>query len=143
MVLPTDPLALVLLAVSLVGLVCVVGGCVGLIVAHRRRARAAWGRGKRTLVGIGSLLTSLTVLILPPGASWVVYRRAVDRIDEALAMDPSPEKVRLLAHAIDSAWSVACAAGLADLVLLVPCAVLVGLALSVPFFLRDRGEDGE
>jgi len=143
MTLPRDPLAIVILAVSLAALLIVVGSCTGLLVAYVKRAKVVWGRGMRTLVGVGGTATSILVLLLPPGAAWLVYLRSVSRIDEALAMTASRERVDQIAGAIDSGWSVMLATGLADVALLVPCAVLVGLSLTVPFFLRGPGGDRE
>ncbi len=142
MIVPRDPVALAILAASLVALVFVAGSCVGLLVAYAKRVKVVWGRGMRMLVGVGGTATSLVVLLLPPGAAWLMYLRAAGRIDEVLATAAPDEKSALVADAVTGAWNGVMAAGLADLLLLLPCAVLAGLSLTVPFFLRDREGDG-
>ncbi len=136
MTIPRDPLAIAVMVAALAALAFVAGSCIGLLVAYAKRAKVVWGRGMRAFVGLGGTATALVVLLLPPGVAWLVYLRSVAGIDAALAMAPSAERVGQLSGAIDSGWAVMCAAGLADAVLLVPCAVLAGLSLSVPFFLR-------
>lgn len=137
MTLPRDPLAIVVLVASLVACLIVMGSCIGLLVAYAKRAKVVWGRGMRTLVGVGGTVTSLVVLLLPPGAAWLVYLRSVGKIDEALGATATDKTAPLPGYVLAGAWDAAVAAGLADLLLLVPCAVLAGLALTVPFFLRD------
>ena len=97
----------------------------------------------RTFVGIGGTATSLVVLLLPPGVAWLIYLRAVGRIDEALVEAVPEQKASLMGQSVGTAFEVMTAAGLADLVLVVPCAVLAGLALTIPFFLRDPEEGAE
>ena len=143
MTIPRDPLAVILMVAALAALVIVTSSCIGLLVAYVKRAKVVWGRGMRTFVGIGGTATSILVLLLPPGVAWLVYLRSVGRIDEALAMPASPERVDQISGAIDAGWGTVCAAGLADAALLAPCAVLVGLSLTVPFFLRARGGSPE
>ena len=142
MIVPRDPVAIAILAASLAALAFVAGGCIGLVVAYVKRAKVVWGRGMRTLVGFGGTATSLVVLLMPPGVAWLLYLRAVGRIDEALATAAADKTAPLMADAVSGAWNGVVAAGLADLLLLAPCAVLAGLALTVPFFLGDRKVDG-
>jgi hypothetical protein len=138
MTIPRDPLAIVVMVAALAAMLVVAGSCIGLLVAYAKREKVIWGRRMRTLVGIGGTATSIVVLLLPPGVAWLVYLRSVGRIDEALHATASDKMAPLLAHVLVGAWNAAVAACLADLVLLLPCAVLAGLALTVPFFLRDR-----
>jgi hypothetical protein len=142
MTIPRDPLSIVVMVAALAAMLVVAGSCIGLLVAYVKRQKVVWGRGMRTLVGIGGTATSILVLLLPPGVAWLIYLRSVGRIDEALCATASDKTAPLLAHVLAGAWNAAVAACLADLVLLLPCAVLAGLALTVPFFLRDTRAEG-
>ena len=131
------PYSIAVLVSALIGLVFVLGGCIGLIIAYARREKLKWGRAMRAIVGIGGVITAGLFLFLPAAVSWFVYTQAPDRMEEALASSAPEQKAALMADIISEAWSAAFLANVSALVLLIPCAVLVGLALTVTFYLEE------
>jgi ABC-type dipeptide/oligopeptide/nickel transport system permease component len=139
MLLLRNPIAIAVMLASLVGLVFVLGASLGLVVGYARRRRLTWARSTRIAVGAGGTITSCLVLCLPAAAAWLAYLSRDGKLGETLAIAAPEQVAALVAQAFESALGVSLAATISELVVAVPCAVLAGLALTVPFFLRAEG----
>lgn len=124
--------AVAALLFALAGLMISLVGCMWLIVAYVKRSKVVWSRRKRRVARIGGALVPVALLVLPAVASWLIYLVEFGNVNYALVEAAPDVRAPMLARSIENAWSLAAAVCLTELVLLVPCAVLFGLALSVP-----------
>jgi len=137
-----NPLSLVVLLVALVGLVLVVLGSVLMLVSWLRRGKLRWARGTRMIAGIGGVGLPVVVMIVPPVISWIVYLTSTGKMDAALADAAPDQRAAMMARAVESAMAVSAASAASMALLALPCALLVGLALTVPFYLKlERDEE--
>jgi len=130
--------AIAILVVALGTLITVLGGCLGLAIAHLRRSKLRWGRGFRIAVGAGGAVLAGVALLVPAIGSWIAYLAIRSSVAEVITQAVPEERAALLAGAIERAIGGALAAGMGEIALIVPCAVIAALALTVPFYLREK-----
>jgi hypothetical protein len=129
------PFVLLEIGTALLGLTFVLIGCVMLALAHRRREKLAWAVGTRLAAGVGGTAFSVVVLMAPAALSWIAHHIACSRVEEALARGGAWPEVSTVAQGFQEAVVTSTFADAAQAILLLPCAALIGLSLTVPFFL--------
>lgn len=130
-----NPFSIGVAVVALVGLAFVLLGSVIYVAAYRKRDKLSWSNGVRVAIGIGGTAFSSFILILPALMSWASYLISSNALERDLQLASPVQQASLVARAVDGAMSVAMVAEVASYVLLVPCGLMMGLALTVPFFL--------
>ncbi len=135
-------MAVGVIGVSILGLAFVLVTSLVFVLAYRRREKLSWSNGLRLAIGMGGISMSSIVLLLPALASWGKYLLASSSLEDDLAQVSPDVKAAMVARAVASSMNTAMAADLSTYVLLVPCAMLMGLAMTVPFYLT-RAPGGE
>ena len=127
----------IVLGCALVALVVVLAGCAWLTAALRRGATADWDRRRCRFVRNVCVALSIAVLVLPSVACWIGYHVEYGNVDLALTEIDYDLRAISLERSRQSAFTLSATVAFSQLVLLIPCSVLAGLALSVA-----RSHDG-
>lgn len=120
------------LAVSLVCLAVAIFCVIYFAKVHRRK-ELDWSPRKITIVGLTGLLLPAVLLCLPACIDWLQYLHSYDMVDRSLlGVDMQPEqRAALLAYGISDAINVGLVAGVGQILLLLPCAILAGLGMAL------------
>jgi hypothetical protein len=124
--------SLVCLAVAIV--------CVIFLVKVLRKKELDWSPRKIAVIGLVGLLLPAVLLCLPACIDWLSYLNSYDMVERSLlGVDMQPEqRAALLAYGISDAINVGLVAGVGQILLLLPCALLAGL--SVALLVRPSNE---
>ena len=136
------PFAWAVIAATVLGLGGALVGCTVLVGKYRKRGMLDWSRGRRLLVPVGGTLCASIVLMMPAALNWLAHLSMVARIDHGLAYGVQEQKAAIVMSSFEHSIIVSVFATCGTLILLLPCAVLIGLVLTVPTSMT-RAQEGE
>jgi hypothetical protein len=118
-----------------VSLICLAVAIVCVITFAKilRRKHLDWSPKKTTIVSLVGLILPAVLLCLPACIDWLSYQNSYDMVDRSLlGVDMIPEqRVALLGQGSFNSIFVGMVAGMGQIVLLLPCALLVGLSMAL------------
>ena len=120
------------LCVSLASLAAAIAGVIYLARLHRRGG-LDWSERKIAVVGMSGAMLAVVLLCLPELVSWLAYLGCYDMVDRGLlGVGHHPDhEAALIARGLADGFGVSWLAGAGKALLLVPCALLAGLSLTL------------
>jgi len=115
--------------------------CVVIFARLLRRKTLDWSPRKITHVGLVGLLLPAVLLCLPEAVDWLSYLHSHGMVESSLTGVgvQAEQKASLMAYGISHAYSVSAMAGMGQILLLIPCALLAGISLAL---LRKHHDEG-